>query len=55
MPFERSAKSANGWGRMPAGWEPQIGWQEGMRETVDKVRSNFDELKTLSTEFVLRA
>jgi dTDP-glucose 4,6-dehydratase len=37
------------------GWEPQISWQEGMRETVDWVRSNLDELRTLSTDFVLRA
>lgn len=37
------------------GWEPQIGWQEGLRETVDWVRSNLDELRKQSTDFVLRA
>ncbi len=41
--------------KQDVGWEPEIGWEEGMRETVDWVRSNLDELKTLSTDYVLRA
>ena len=37
------------------GWEPQINWQQGMGEMVEWVRGNLDELRKMSTEFVLRA
>jgi dTDP-glucose 4,6-dehydratase len=38
-----------------AGWEPEIGWEEGMREMVDWGRKYLPELRKLSTDFVLRA
>jgi dTDP-glucose 4,6-dehydratase len=37
------------------GWEPEIGWEEGMREMVDWGRKYLPELRKLSTDFVLRA
>jgi dTDP-glucose 4,6-dehydratase len=37
------------------GWEPQISWQEGMREMVEWGRKYLPQLKTLSTDFVMRA
>lgn len=37
------------------GWEPQVTWQEGLKETVDWVKANLDELVHLSTDFRLRA
>jgi len=37
------------------GWEPQIGWEEGMREMVDWGRKYLPQLKTLPTDFVMRA
>lgn len=38
-----------------AGWEPQIGWEEGMGEMVAWGRKYLPELRKLSTDFVLRA
>jgi len=38
-----------------AGWEPQVTWEEGLKETADWVKANFDELSGLPTEFRLRA
>jgi dTDP-glucose 4,6-dehydratase len=38
-----------------AGWEPEIGWEEGMREMVAWGRKYLPELRKLSTDFVLRA
>lgn len=37
------------------GWEPAISWQEGMSEMVDWGRKYLSQLKTLSTDFALRA
>lgn len=37
------------------GWEPQIGWDEGLAEMVDWGRKYWDEIKDLPTEYVLRA
>jgi dTDP-glucose 4,6-dehydratase len=37
------------------GWEPQISWQEGMREMVEWGRKYLPQLKTLPTDFVMRA
>lgn len=37
------------------GWEPQISWEEGMREMVDWGRKYLPQLKTLPTDFVMRA
>ena len=37
------------------GWEPQITWQEGMREMVEWGRKYLPQLKTLPTDFVMRA
>jgi len=36
------------------GWEPMIGWEEGLAEMVDWGRKYFDEIKDYSTEYVLR-
>lgn len=36
------------------GWEPQIGWQEGLAEMVEWGKSNFDELSGWSTDYVMR-
>ncbi len=38
-----------------AGWEPQIAWQEGLREMVDWGRTYLEELRRLPTDFVMRA
>jgi dTDP-glucose 4,6-dehydratase len=37
------------------GWEPIITWEEGMKEMVEWGRKYLPQLKTLSTDFVLRA
>jgi dTDP-glucose 4,6-dehydratase len=37
------------------GWEPQIGWDEGLAEMVAWGRKYFDELKTWPTGYTLRA
>ena len=37
------------------GWEPQISWEEGMSEMVDWGRKYLPLLKTLPTDFVMRA
>lgn len=36
------------------GWEPQIGWDEGLGEMVDWGRKYFDELSRTTTDFVMR-
>lgn len=36
------------------GWEPQIGWEEGLKEMVDWGRKYLPEIRTLSTDYVLR-
>ena len=36
-------------------WEPQIGWDEGLKEMVDWGRKYFDALKTWPTDYTLRA
>lgn len=37
------------------GWEPQIGWDEGLAEMVDWGRTYLDEIKDIPTDYVLRA
>ena len=37
------------------GWTPQIDWSEGMDEMVAWGRKYLAQLRTLSTDFVLRA
>jgi len=37
------------------GWEPQVGWEEGLRDMVAWGRKYLPQLKTLSTDFVMRA
>ena len=37
------------------GWEPQIGWQEGLQEMVSWGRTYLDELRDWPTDYVLRA
>jgi dTDP-glucose 4,6-dehydratase len=37
------------------GWEPQIGWEEGLREMVEWGRKYLPQLKALPTDFVMRA
>lgn len=37
------------------GWEPQIGWEEGLREMVDWGRKYLDQLKDWPTDFTMRA
>ena len=37
------------------GWEPQITWQEGMREMVEWGRKYLPQLKMLPTDFVMRS
>ena len=37
------------------GWEPQITWQEGMREMVESGRKYLPQLETLPTDSVMRA
>ena len=36
------------------GWEPQIGWEEGLAEVVAWERANLDELSRTSTDYTLR-
>jgi dTDP-glucose 4,6-dehydratase len=36
------------------GWEPQIGWDEGLAEMVDWGRKYIDELRDWPTDYVLR-
>jgi dTDP-glucose 4,6-dehydratase len=36
------------------GWEPQVSWEEGMREMVEWGRKYLPQLKTLPTDFVMR-
>ena len=36
------------------GWEPIVGWDEGLRDMVEWGRQNLAALRTLSTDFVLR-
>jgi dTDP-glucose 4,6-dehydratase len=36
------------------GWKQQIDWQAGMREMVEWMRANLTDLRSMSTEFVLR-
>jgi dTDP-glucose 4,6-dehydratase len=37
------------------GWEPQIAWEAGLREMVVWARKYLQQLKALSTDFVMRA
>jgi dTDP-glucose 4,6-dehydratase len=37
------------------GWEPQVSWEEGLCEMVDWGRKYLPQLKTLPTDFVMRA
>jgi len=37
------------------GWEPQIGWQEGLKEMVDWGRKYVDQLRDWPMDYVLRA
>lgn len=37
------------------GWEPEIGWQEGLAEMVGWARTNLDELKTVPRDYTLRS
>jgi dTDP-glucose 4,6-dehydratase len=37
------------------GWEPQVSWQEGLRDVVEWGRKYLPQLKTLPTDFVMRA
>lgn len=41
--------------RRDTGWEPQIGWNEGLSEMVDWGNRYFDQIKDLSTNYVMRA
>ena len=36
------------------GWEPQIGWDEGLAEMVDWGRTYWDQIKDWPTDYVLR-
>jgi len=36
------------------GWEPIVGWDEGLRDMVEWGRQNLAALRMLSTDFVLR-
>lgn len=36
------------------GWEPQIGWDEGLAEMVEWGRTYYDEIKDMPTDYVLR-
>lgn len=37
------------------GWEPQIGWDEGLAEMVEWGRKYWDHIKDLPTDYVMRA
>lgn len=37
------------------GWTPEIGWQEGLAEMVDWGRKYLDQIRHVSTDYVLRA
>jgi len=37
------------------GWEPQIGWDEGLAEMVEWGRKYWDQIKDWPTDYVLRA
>lgn len=41
--------------RTDVGWEPQVGWEEGLSEMVGWGRKYFDVLKDWPTDFVMRA
>ncbi len=41
--------------KQDVGWEPQIGWDEGLKEMVDWGRKYWDQIKDWPTEYVLRA
>ena len=36
------------------GWKPEISWEEGLAEMVAWGKEYLDELKLLSTDFVMR-
>ena len=36
------------------GWEPQIGWEDGLKEVVKWARANVDELKRAPLDYTLR-
>jgi len=37
------------------GWQPEIGWDEGLAEMVEWGRRYWDEIKDVPTDYVLRA
>jgi len=41
--------------KQAVGWEPQIGWDEGLKEMVDWGRKYYDQLKDWPTGYTLRA
>ena len=41
--------------RKDVGWEPEIGWEEGLREMVDWGRKYLDQLRDWPMDYVLRA
>ncbi len=41
--------------RKAVGWEPQVGWDEGLGEMVEWGKRYLDQIKDLSPEYVLRA
>ena len=41
--------------RKDLGWEPEIGWEEGLREMVDWGRKYLDQLRDWPMDYVLRA
>lgn len=41
--------------RRDVGWEPEIGWKEGLKDMVDWARAHLDELRRLPKDFQLRS
>jgi dTDP-glucose 4,6-dehydratase len=41
--------------RADLGWEPEIGWDEGLAEMVGWGRRYLDEIRNWPTDYVLRA
>jgi dTDP-glucose 4,6-dehydratase len=37
------------------GWEPQVGWDEGLKEMVDWGRKYFEQIRDVPTGYTLRA
>ncbi|EWY42516.1 dTDP-glucose 4,6-dehydratase [Skermanella stibiiresistens SB22] len=40
--------------RRDTGWQPEIGWEDGLAEMVDWGKRHFDALKTWPTQYVMR-